>query len=218
MPWRRMGNGGIAPRFSTTAIDGGEWSASGPCRFTPKRRAPGPHCIGGWVCPRAGLDAVEQRKMSCLAGNRTPAVQLVAHHYTDWAIPAPWNNNGYTLVIITYKHENRTKFMVHYIISISSYRKVNEKCLMGAKCNNVDLNGQTAFSWLLEETKNSWPWATQWTTIMRLQRPVTENKPANVRACKTDAMRVFHNVNKNESKIDLDLLAGYYNSHIIRPT
>jgi hypothetical protein len=27
-------------------------------RFTPRERAPDTHCIGGWVVPRAGLDAV----------------------------------------------------------------------------------------------------------------------------------------------------------------
>jgi hypothetical protein len=38
--------------FSTSALDGGEWSASRPGRaFTP-----GTHCTGGWVGPRAGLD------------------------------------------------------------------------------------------------------------------------------------------------------------------
>jgi hypothetical protein len=26
-------------------------------RFTPRERAPGTHCTGGWVGPRAGLDA-----------------------------------------------------------------------------------------------------------------------------------------------------------------
>jgi hypothetical protein len=36
----------------------GEWSASRPGRFTPRERAPVTHWIGGWVGPRAGLDAV----------------------------------------------------------------------------------------------------------------------------------------------------------------
>jgi hypothetical protein len=40
----------------TSALDGGEWSASRPDRFTPKERVPGTHRIGGWVGPRAGLD------------------------------------------------------------------------------------------------------------------------------------------------------------------
>jgi hypothetical protein len=42
----------------TSALDGGEWSASRPAHFTPRERAPGTHWIGGWVCPRAVLDAV----------------------------------------------------------------------------------------------------------------------------------------------------------------
>jgi hypothetical protein len=42
----------------TSALDGGEWSASRPGRFTPRERAPGTHWIGGWVGPRAVLDAV----------------------------------------------------------------------------------------------------------------------------------------------------------------
>jgi hypothetical protein len=44
--------------FLTSALDGGEWSASQPGRFTPNERAPGTHCIGGWVGPRAVLDTV----------------------------------------------------------------------------------------------------------------------------------------------------------------
>jgi hypothetical protein len=38
------GNGGIAPLiFFTSAIDGGEWSASRPGRFTSREKAPGTH-------------------------------------------------------------------------------------------------------------------------------------------------------------------------------
>jgi hypothetical protein len=42
----------------TSVLDGGEWSASRPGRFTPRVRAPGTHWIGGWVDPKAVLDAV----------------------------------------------------------------------------------------------------------------------------------------------------------------
>jgi hypothetical protein len=41
----------------TSALDGGEWSASRPSCFIPGERAPGIHWLGGWVDPRAGLDA-----------------------------------------------------------------------------------------------------------------------------------------------------------------
>jgi len=37
--------------FLTSALDGGEWSVSRPGRFTPRKRAPGAHWIGGWVGP-----------------------------------------------------------------------------------------------------------------------------------------------------------------------
>jgi hypothetical protein len=55
----------------TSAPDGGEWSGSRPGRFTPRERAPGTPRIGGWVGPRAGLDAVVKRKIPSPAGNRT---------------------------------------------------------------------------------------------------------------------------------------------------
>jgi hypothetical protein len=48
----------------TSALDRSEWSASRPGRFTAGERAPGTHWIGGWVCPRAVLDAVVKRKNS----------------------------------------------------------------------------------------------------------------------------------------------------------
>jgi hypothetical protein len=32
--------GGIAPSFLTSALDGGEWSASRSCRFTPQEKSP----------------------------------------------------------------------------------------------------------------------------------------------------------------------------------
>jgi hypothetical protein len=47
----------------TSALEGGEWSASHPDRFIPSERSPGTHRIGGWVDPRAGLVAVVKRKI-----------------------------------------------------------------------------------------------------------------------------------------------------------
>jgi hypothetical protein len=42
----------------TSALDGGKWSASRPCRFTPGEIAPDTHWIKRWVGPRVGLDVV----------------------------------------------------------------------------------------------------------------------------------------------------------------
>jgi len=42
----------------------GEWPAPRPGRYTPREAASGTHWTGGWVGPRAGLDAVLKRKKS----------------------------------------------------------------------------------------------------------------------------------------------------------
>jgi hypothetical protein len=44
----------------TSALDGGEWTAS-----RPGARTPGTHCTGGWVGPRAGLDTEVRGKILC---------------------------------------------------------------------------------------------------------------------------------------------------------
>jgi hypothetical protein len=84
----------------TSALDGGEWSASRPGRFTPKEGALGTHWIGGWVGPRAVLDAVVKKKIPspCRESNpTTPIIQLVAQRYTEWATTAlkQYLNNYY---------------------------------------------------------------------------------------------------------------------------
>jgi hypothetical protein len=80
-------------RYSSThslipALDGGEWSASHPGHFIPRERAPGTHWIGGWVGPRAVLDAVVKRKIPSPrreTNRRTPSIMsiiwLVAKYY-----------------------------------------------------------------------------------------------------------------------------------------
>jgi len=73
----------------TSALDGGEWSASCPGCFTHSKRAPGTHCIGGWVGPRASLDMVVKRKIPSPQWEmnpRTPIFQPIAQCYIDWAV------------------------------------------------------------------------------------------------------------------------------------
>jgi hypothetical protein len=60
--------------FLTWALDGGEWSVSRPCRFTPGERTPGTHRIGVWVGRTASLDNVE--KVLDPKGNRNPTPRL----------------------------------------------------------------------------------------------------------------------------------------------
>jgi hypothetical protein len=59
--------------FLTSALVGGEWSASRPGRLTRGERTRGTHWIGSWVDPRAGLDDVE--KILDPMWTRTPTLQ-----------------------------------------------------------------------------------------------------------------------------------------------
>jgi hypothetical protein len=80
-----------SPHSLTSALNRDEWSASWPCRFTPRERAPSTHWIGGWVVPRAVLDVVVKRKIPSPRRElhpKTPIFQPVAQRYTDWAITA----------------------------------------------------------------------------------------------------------------------------------
>jgi hypothetical protein len=54
--------------YMTSVLVGGEWSDSRPGRFTLGETAPGTHCIGGRVDPRAGLDDMEEWKFLTLPG------------------------------------------------------------------------------------------------------------------------------------------------------
>jgi hypothetical protein len=77
-PWRRMGEWKYSSNHSlTSALDGGEWSASRTGRFTSTERAPGTHWIGGWVGSRAVLDAVMKGKIPNPRREKNPRTQIV---------------------------------------------------------------------------------------------------------------------------------------------
>jgi hypothetical protein len=55
----------VGPSFLTSALDGGEWSTSRPCRFNPGETDPGSYWTRRWLGPRIGMDVMENRKISC---------------------------------------------------------------------------------------------------------------------------------------------------------
>jgi len=61
--------------FLTSALDGGQWSASHSGRFTAGERVPRYPLDGGWVRPTAGLEAVAKMKNR----NQTQVLQPVAY-------------------------------------------------------------------------------------------------------------------------------------------
>jgi hypothetical protein len=64
--------------FLTSALDGGEWSASRSGRFIPRDNVPSTYFIGGWVGPRTSLDDVEKEKILHLLGLFS---QMSVKHY-----------------------------------------------------------------------------------------------------------------------------------------
>jgi hypothetical protein len=71
--------------FLSSALGGGEWSASRPTALPPST-----HWIGGWVGQRTGLDDMKGRKILPLAGleHDLLAIQPVDSRNTDCAFLA----------------------------------------------------------------------------------------------------------------------------------
>jgi hypothetical protein len=73
-------SGGKAPPFLTSASYRGQWSVSHLSSFTFSTNS-----IGGWVGPTAGLDTVDQRKISCPCQGSD--LKCPTYRYADYAIP-----------------------------------------------------------------------------------------------------------------------------------
>jgi hypothetical protein len=81
--WRRMGSGGIALQFLTSALDGSEWPASRPGRFIAGEIST-PYPLDGRLGgPQSWSGSCGVKRNLGPAGYRTPA----ARRYTDWTIP-----------------------------------------------------------------------------------------------------------------------------------
>jgi hypothetical protein len=76
--------------FLTSALGGGERSASRPGRpLFPGKEPPVPIVQeAGWAAEPVWTERLVE-KPSASVGGRTPAVQSVVRHRTDWATPAP---------------------------------------------------------------------------------------------------------------------------------
>jgi hypothetical protein len=75
--------------FITSALDGGEWSASRPGRALAPGNGPPVPIVqeAGWA-----TDTEARGKILCPCRGSNldrPVVQSIARHYTDWATPAP---------------------------------------------------------------------------------------------------------------------------------
>jgi hypothetical protein len=75
--------------FSTSALDGDEWSASRPGRALPLGKGPSLPNVqeAGWAPEPVWTQRLEEKILSPLPGiePRSPGLQPVARHYTAWA-------------------------------------------------------------------------------------------------------------------------------------
>jgi hypothetical protein len=82
-----------------SALDGVSGQRHAPAALYLRGKDPqGTHWTGGWVGPRAGLDAEARGKILCLwrgSNLDRPVVPSVVRHYTAWATPAPYFLSGY---------------------------------------------------------------------------------------------------------------------------
>jgi hypothetical protein len=61
--------------FLTSALGGGEWSASRPDLFTPRKRVPDTHWIGDWVDLKRRSRRRGEKKILDPTGTRTPTLR-----------------------------------------------------------------------------------------------------------------------------------------------
>ena len=70
------GNGGIIPFILSLYSRWLEWSNSLSGRFPAAKLLPGTHYIGGWVGPRACVDAWKREKISHLLGMEAQSTEM----------------------------------------------------------------------------------------------------------------------------------------------
>jgi hypothetical protein len=92
--------------FLTSALVGGEWSASRPGLLNPGERAPYTSWIGGWLNPRAGLKELVKRKFLTLPGLELLSLSRPARRQVesrvqiaDWCAPWKISNGAENLVL-----------------------------------------------------------------------------------------------------------------------
>jgi hypothetical protein len=91
--WRRRGRGRYSSySFTTSAVDGGEWSASRPGRALPPGKRPPVPIVqeAGWVPEPVWTQRIEEKFSYLGRGSNldSPVVQVVVRHYTGWVTPA----------------------------------------------------------------------------------------------------------------------------------
>jgi hypothetical protein len=111
--------------FLTSTLAGGEWSASRPCLFTTRERAPGTHWIGGWVDPIVGLNDVEKRKLLTLPRLELRPLVRSVRSQSLYRLRHPGSDNSIC----------KSKKSIHFDNSLMTYIFVNHLLMIFADRN-----------------------------------------------------------------------------------
>jgi hypothetical protein len=90
----------------------------------PRERALGTRWVGGWVGPRAGLDAVTKKPSFCREMN--PGRTAVARRYTDWVISIP--AHAITFINHWYNPNSKCSLDVRAVHDTVHYQKSVTAC------------------------------------------------------------------------------------------
>jgi hypothetical protein len=137
------GSGGIAPRIFTSSLDGVESSALHPNHFTPRGRAPSTHWIGGWVGPRAGLDAVVKWLIRSPCRDSTHPPRSSCPKPSDIPLRYPdsyWRSVRGT--VFFRHHHNCIRDVQHWNWCLIEYRECKNEKLVG-----LEYDGRLKISW-----------------------------------------------------------------------
>jgi hypothetical protein len=92
----------------TLALVGGEWSTFRPGHITIGEIALDTHLIGGWVCPRSGLDNMEKKKILTLLGlELRPSVKRPGREHS-WPISVAIGNLKMSIMRMLCRDLNHT--------------------------------------------------------------------------------------------------------------
>jgi hypothetical protein len=121
MPWRHLGERRYSSySFLTSALDGGEWSAWCPSHafFNPGEKTPSTYWIGGWVGPRASLDAEVPVNILCPCWGSNPSrpacsqtLYWLSYPSSYWVLSTIEKQPHLLLQKICHEHSNEQKYM-----------------------------------------------------------------------------------------------------------
>jgi hypothetical protein len=112
--------------FLTSALEGGERSASRPGRALPPGKEPPVPIVQEAVwAPEPVWTQRLEKKSSASVGDRTPAVQSIVRHYTDWATPDHCSNRPKWKVQLTHFWKHKVKSGSQWVSQTYKHPEIN---------------------------------------------------------------------------------------------